>query len=227
MFDLDLTEDERRDMDTVTQAQSQKYQRQLRSNRNKTFAITLIRTLHNQIDTQAKQAIAERGIQFDCRPGCDHCCSLRVEVLPPEVFLIARELKKLPKDDLASLVSKIEDQADYARGLSMGNYRRPCVMLEDGRCSIYEVRPSMCRKLYSLDVKSCNTPAMNALEDSRLFATIASITIGANEGYGKAKLPNYSHEFAQALLVALSDKDAEDRWYKGEHIFPMLPDQIN
>lgn len=225
MFGLELTEDERRDMDTVTQAQAQKYQRQLRTNRNKTFAITLVRTLHSQIDTQAKQAIAERGIQFDCRPGCDHCCSLRVEVLPPEVFLIARELQKLHKDDLAVLISQIKDQADYAQGRTMGNYRRPCVMLKDGRCSIYEVRPSMCRKLYSLDVNTCRTPGMETLEDSKLFAKIASITVGANEGYGRAKLPNFSHEFTQALLVALSEKDSEDRWYKGHQVFPMLPDQ--
>ncbi|NHZ39993.1 YkgJ family cysteine cluster protein [Massilia aquatica] len=220
---FDLTDDERDRLNSTRESQAKKYRQQLRMTRNKTFAINLVRNLYSQVDTQVVRA-KERGLQFDCTSGCNFCCSLRVEVVPPEVFLIARELRKQPKQDFEIQLKKISAQASYANGLNMGRYDRPCALLKDGRCSVYDIRPSMCRKLNSLDVEACRRPGTDAPEDEQMVSNIAAIVVGANEGYGQAKFPNDSHELGQALWVALTDEKAEDRWFSGDTVFQALPD---
>lgn len=220
----EFTLQERTQINAAAAAQQKNIYRQLKATRNKTFAINLIRTVHHQIDSHAAKRKKDPGVHFDCKPGCNSCCSLRVEVLPPEAFLIARELSKLPEPALSELKARVASQAAYANGLTMGQFRRPCALLVDGRCSIYAVRPSMCRKLYSQDVEMCKIHGAEIPEDPSLFMQIAVITVGANDGYGQAKFPNFSHELGQALLVALTDDQAEERWYRGEQVFPMLPD---
>lgn len=219
------TDGERDEVSKALEAQEKKYYGQLRVTRNKTFAINLVRNLYSQIDAKASQAIKVRGVKFHCKPGCSYCCSLRVEAVPPEIFLLARELRKLPKLEFDALLDQISAQARYANGLRMESYDRPCALLKEGRCSIYDFRPGMCRKLYSLDVNACQTPGADAPEDKELFTDIAALVVGANEGYGRAKFPNDSHELSQALWVALTDEKAEDRWFNGDEVFPVLPDR--
>jgi uncharacterized protein len=67
-----------------------------------------------------------------CAPGCATCCVLET-VTPLEADIIAGYLASHPLAPLAEL--------------SAGNKPEPglCVFLEDNRCSIYPVRPIICR----------------------------------------------------------------------------------
>lgn len=47
----------------------------------------------------------------------------------------------------------------------------------------------------------------------------STLIYGTSQAYSREKLSNQIHELGQALLVALTDPSAEDRWYRGEQVF--------
>lgn len=218
------TPEERAQLDALTDQQQKSLRKALTAQRNRVFAVHAIRQVHEKVDALATQARQRQP--FDCQPGCAHCCHLRVEAMAPEVFLLARHLQQaLAPEALDTLRARLASHAEQARGLRMEQYRLRCPLLaDDGRCSAYDARPFMCRKLMSTDVKACEPPRSEPQEDRAMFLKSAAVTYGAHLGYGRAKLPNAVHELGQALLLALTDPDAEQRWFKGQQVFAPLPD---
>jgi Fe-S-cluster containining protein len=94
-----------------------------------------------------------------CKAGCDHCCHQMVGVTPPEALAIFDHLRTtLSREELSTFASHVAAAREKTRGLSsLERFSRehPCVFLESGRCSIYEVRPLSCRGVNSLDADEC------------------------------------------------------------------------
>jgi Fe-S-cluster containining protein len=94
-----------------------------------------------------------------CRAGCDHCCYQAVGVTAPEALAIFAHLKATRSEpELARLSSRVAEALERTRGLSAAERfspDHPCVFLESGRCSVYEVRPLSCRGMNSLDADEC------------------------------------------------------------------------
>lgn len=217
------TPEERAELGALTEQQEKSLRKALLSQRNRVFAVHAIRQVHEKVDALAAQVRQRQPMA--CQPGCAHCCHLRVEAMAPEVFLLARQLQALAPAARDALLARLRAHAERARGLRMEQYRLPCPLLADGgRCSAYAQRPFMCRKLMSQDVRRCEPPAVEPQEDREMFLKSAAITYGAHLGYGRAKLPNAVHELGQALLLALTDPGAEQRWFKGEPVFEPLPE---
>jgi len=193
-------------------------------NRNKVFAINLVRSVHEKTDAIVERISKTPEGQFDCKPGCSYCCSQRTEALPAEIFLIARELKKLPADRLATMLTRLSEHAVKAKGLRPEHHNLACPLLEDSMCSVYDSRPFGCRRFNSLDVEQCKDPAGMPPENEELNMKSAAILNGTVEGYMKRHLSSYPHELGAALLKALQEPDAEDRWFRGEMVFDPLPD---
>ena len=89
------------------------------------------------------QAVQQRyPIQITCHAGCDGCCYQHFTVFPVEAQHLAsavmalspRERHRLRQDLIASETS-----------LHVVDQSQPCVLLEDGRCRLYEGRPLICR----------------------------------------------------------------------------------
>ena len=139
--------------------------RKLAANRNKIFAINTIRVLHEQVDALTEKVKKKPGVHFDCKEGYSYCCSLGVAATPPEVLLIARHIKQLPLATQTDLLERLKIHAEAARGVSMENHFLPCTLLAEGKCTIYAIRPVMCRKYLSLDVEECKKPDACAPED--------------------------------------------------------------
>src|SRR5262245_48547621 len=98
------------------------------------LAEQLHRTMSAAIDALPSKA------QHACAPGCFFCCYLPVDVLAPEAFRIAAHLKQTRSPgELAELVYRLAAPSRRDPGT------HPCVFLNQGRCSIYEVRPMVCR----------------------------------------------------------------------------------
>jgi len=101
---------------------------------------------------------ADRSL-IDCGPGCGSCCVVNVSTLLPEGIAIARFLRRLD-DEQRRLISETLDLLwREIRGLDDEErmlMRRPCAFLDaQGCCSIYPVRPLLCRSISSTDARSC------------------------------------------------------------------------
>jgi len=126
--------------------QEKQFVRKLTANKSKVYAINVIRELHEQIDVLAEKTKKKPGVHFDCKAGCSFCCSLRVAATPPEVFLIARQLKQLSIEAQADLMDRLKIHSEAAHSLHTDDFFLPCIFLDKGRCAVYAIRPAMCRK---------------------------------------------------------------------------------
>jgi Fe-S-cluster containining protein len=64
-----------------------------------------------------------------CKKGCSYCCEIRVDVSKIELSLIKSKAKKAYNNATKDLV-----------------IGEPCPFLKDNSCSVYEVRPFLCRR---------------------------------------------------------------------------------
>lgn len=190
----------------------------LNTNRSRTYAITFASKLQRGVDNVVQAAI-DKGQKFDCKAGCIYCCSARVEALEPEIFQITRELKKLPPENLAELTERLRKHGVIAKGLAIQDYHLSCPFLIENLCSIYSIRPAVCRKAHSYDVEKCRVPASEIPESLEIALKSEALMKGTAQAYSQASLPASGHELGQAVLLALTDETAETRWYSGEHVF--------
>ncbi len=79
-----------------------------------------------------------------CKRGCSHCCTIPVAITNFEAQLLASHTRRT---------------ADYSEETCLTpseNAEAPCVFLKNNECSVYEVRPFVCRAFGSFeDPKYC------------------------------------------------------------------------
>jgi hypothetical protein len=95
-----------------------------------------------------------------CRPGCAHCCVVSVAVLRPEAATIVAYLeRKLSTAELLALEQKIGELYAVIRWLDDEErirWKQPCALLDEAEtCSVYPVRPLLCRGMTSIDPQAC------------------------------------------------------------------------
>jgi hypothetical protein len=93
--------------------------------------------LRARVDQHFDEAMARSPGSFACRAGCDRCCGQRFSVFEVEAAPIRAELSRLASTDPA-LRERIAEQGRDDASPS-------CALLIDGRCSVYEQRPLICR----------------------------------------------------------------------------------
>ncbi|MDG9667165.1 YkgJ family cysteine cluster protein [Hahella sp. CR1] len=186
-----------------------------------------IKKFHSATDELASARLKNRSLpSFECAKGCAYCCSLRVEILPPEAFRIARYIKGIEPEARDDLQKRIEAGAQYAEGKTFKEYSRPCPFLsESGTCEIYSERPHKCRKYFSVKVSACRENN-SALEDRELVDAENDLVRAFIELYKKKKVVMHPAELSNAVLLALNDPSLEERWGKGEQVFDLLPEKI-
>lgn len=220
----DLSPREQAEIASIVSSHEKEFRRKLATNKNKIFAIQLVRSLHEKIDALASHVKRKPNVHFDCKAGCSHCCTLRIETVAPEIFLLARHLKRQPADAVSALIEKLDGHSERARNVRMEDFFLPCPLLVNDKCSVYDLRPTMCRKYFSMDVEECKKPSGSIPEDGEMVMKASAMTYGFLEAYERAKFSRESHELGQALLIALTDSSAEDRWFRGEVVFPSIPE---
>lgn len=78
-----------------------------------------------------------------CKQGCSHCCHVNVSVPRSEAELMAKRLRR-------PLNKKVLTHSVYTEAPFPGHTGKPCVFLKEGKCSIYEHRPFVCRTLVNM-----------------------------------------------------------------------------
>ncbi|WP_321402303.1 YkgJ family cysteine cluster protein [Maridesulfovibrio sp.] len=95
-----------------------------------------------------------------CAAGCSYCCSSHITLSPQEAFRIALHLAAdRPEDEFIRLTEEcLSAASEFVPGqlkVFAQSYFQPCPFLKDNRCSIYEVRPILCRNWISTDLEAC------------------------------------------------------------------------
>lgn len=196
------------------------------------------RALANDRRIEAVLAVAERaGIIADlameqmgrvtpalrpiaCAPGCDHCCRLPEPVTDvlTVIGLSYTMMVNLDLDLYRRLHARI---ALDARG---------CPLLEAGRCSVYGVRPLVCRGFNAYDIGNCARGLFidgaqetgSALGDLWPLTICAALQDGIIEGLRHLGLDGRQVRLAPALRRILAERNAVSRWLAGEEVFADL-----
>lgn len=175
-------------------------------------------TLHQSIDHDVRNA-GNSGVAIACKVGCSHCCHARVEAPASEVFVVVRALRGKPAAERTAIIERLQAHAAVAHDAASWAQRPACPFLTDNLCSIYEQRPSACRKAHSLSLPACATGAAEIPQSVRILVTVEARTRGTADAFQALGLDAQRHEFVRAVLFALGDPTAEARWLKGERVF--------
>lgn len=180
---------------------------------------------------------ARRQPGFACAAGCAWCCYQQVAASPAEAVAIARHvLQTFAPAALAALKTRLAQLDDASHGLGAGDrakLKRPCAFLEDGRCTVYAVRPLRCRGVYSRDADHCRwamenpdqifgnpdrhgKPGPYPVEPARIMdAALTGLARALrDQGLGWEAL-----DLTAALRLALDAPDVVERYMAGEPVF--------
>ena len=192
--------------------------RYLSDKRGSPLAISFVRNLQSGIDQVVTSSINQR-VKLACKAGCSHCCSARVEAIEPEVFRIAREIGSRRPEEIKALIERLRAYVAMPSDVAPWKRRTPCPFLADNLCSIYEVRPGVCRKAHSLDVAKCAANAPEIPESLNIVLGAEALMKGTADAYREIGLHASGHDLGRAVLIALTDPTAEGRWLNGEAVF--------
>lgn len=181
--------------------------------------ISINRTLRAAEDIIADHKNEAFLEQIDCKKGCGDCCILNIPVLAPEVFNIKNFIEKnLSSRKRKTVFRKVKELSFPLKNIDDEERiacRKECVLLNDDKsCSVYEVRPILCRSVTSTSREKCkesldsvitggenkilmNTFIKNLYDD--LFKALSSFLL-------KHNLDNRSCEIIQSLKKEYSIK---------------------
>lgn len=139
--------------------------------------------------------LAARGVVPTCSKGCAHCCRQEILVPRAEAEAIVDWLQvSWPAEQLEALEQRLRawlvwHHGEFKRRVDAGEDRQAvayedgpgCVALQDGACSIYAVRPTMCRMHYvtsSADrCRSGRDPAFRRDEELAVLPSIHRVAL--------------------------------------------------
>lgn len=189
-----------------------------------------LREHYGRLDAVIASSIAATNTQVDCQRGCDYCCYYKVSASASEIFLISNHLQtRMPAKRVEEILSAARSNAERIGRMTTAQHLSSnikCPLLMDGACSVYDVRPAMCRKHHSLNVTLCrqsfehpeDTSIPNPEEPQVAMRALAAIA-GAREGFDRAGLDAGLYDLSAALIEACTDSKAEKRWRKGKKAF--------
>ncbi len=95
-----------------------------------------------------------------CRKGCFGCCMQKVSAAELETEVIAKRIAEGKVSVNMDTLIKQAAVGDYDAGeyqTRLGKQNAVCVFLSNGECSIYDIRPIMCRTYHVVsDPKHCD-----------------------------------------------------------------------
>jgi Fe-S-cluster containining protein len=125
--------------------------------------------------------------RLDCKKGCSYCCCKPgVLVTIPEFVRILEHINSSADTTGGrALVDRVRRYASQLKGRrfdDLTNESVPCPLLVDGACTVYEVRPLVCRGYNSTDVEACRAAARDTTVPVPIFAVLKDVTDGATVG---------------------------------------------
>jgi Fe-S-cluster containining protein len=164
-----------------------------------------------------------------CQAGCDFCCYNQVELTPPEALLLGDYVSRNFSDsEREQLRERLEGSSRLQSGKSkieIAGIRRelPCLLLSQGRCSVYPVRPLLCRAMHSLDADRCEAELKSPLPLVEYYShrgdLVFLVAAGLIEGCRAQGCQSGALELAAALKDFFRQERPMERWIQGEEVF--------
>lgn len=182
------------------------------------------------VDVLNEEIIEQRGVKLACCEGCGICCSLRIDVFAHEVFLIAHHIRShFDPGEMAKLMERLEAHSEKVTPLTPFEHvtqNIACPLLQNGRCSVYAVRPHSCRRHHSQDLAACQytydhpddleTPAAH---DRDLYRALTEAMQWNIDVYSALEFDHTIYELGTAIKEALNDAASWERWRNHEQAF--------
>jgi len=174
---------------------------------------------------------AQAGAGVDCEAGCSYCCYSQIKLMPAEALLIFSWIEdKFKGRDQDLLEGRIRNNRQITEGKSlesrvMVKESSPCIFLEEGNCSIYPVRPLICRSWASYSRSKCieafgsgnhNAEIETSSSSNYVFYVARETVRNVCRSHGLESEPL---ELPRAMDCCLSVNDPFARWLRGEPVF--------
>jgi Fe-S-cluster containining protein len=176
---------------------------------------------------QTIDALQAEAPKLGCREGCAYCCYQSVEVTIPEAILVAVHLADPEDPRREALLARIDAQASKSKP-ERRHRGRPCPLLVDSRCSVYEDRPLMCRSVFAADSADCRASLESIQRGGpelpvEQFLTAQYLMLSDQAGIrGICKDMGLQHdlvELSEGVAAILRDPGIIERWISGERVF--------
>lgn len=162
------------------------------------------------------------GDEIACQVGCTYCCTFPVATSAPEVLAIATFVRERFDDDRRSaLHARVAAHIAATDGMDMNRrdrVRLDCPFLEEGRCSVYDVRPVACRGYSSYSVEDCREDyehpgAGVGLETNAIRELVhGAIREGLAVACRSASVEHRLLELSRAYRIASDDPTLAETW---------------
>jgi len=202
----------------------------LSQDRTPTGLLCVLNNATGFAETMAGKLRHPRTPKVACKEGCNYCCYQTVPVTGPEAFSIAEFIKSPDSSSSAETrMAKLIAVNQATQSLTPKERTKrhiPCAFLDDGRCSIYTVRPLACSEFTSMYLDDCKRayrvgfkPKGIVHEKARMLAFYAvrqGLLDGLRESLPTSRPKHY--ELTAAVIAASAPNAAED-WLGGNDIF--------
>jgi len=177
------------------------------------------------------EQVPDVGDTLACRKGCSYCCHTRVAAPPQEVLVLVEAVERMSPQRRAEVVGRLIGNVERMSGLDAAtnsSASQPCAFLDEGGgCSVYEDRPSNCRRYHSLSLKDCETSfARPDDQKSTIRLSTPQLVVSVSQYLGYRKhleqrgLDTAFYELNTALHEALEDPQAcRERYAQGKPAF--------
>lgn len=168
-----------------------------------------------------------------CQAGCSFCCYHQLELTPPEALLIGQHVEQhFSPEEQTGLRARLDRSIRLKAGKSkreIAGIRRelPCPLLSDAQCSVYRVRPLMCRAMHALEAGECEkawksqdlTPVPHYAHRHEI---ILAISRGLLDGCRSMGCQAGAVDLAEAVKDFYQEPNPLERWIRGESVFRSL-----
>lgn len=203
--------------------------KRLRKTRNPADFLSVLATAHKEFDRAFASAPAAARSAVACRAGCDACCHVPVGVQAHEVLIAAHHVQThFSPVELEALIERTSRHREAFTGRDNAErtaLKKPCVLLREGSCSIYEARPEACRSHHSHNAEACRTNLDRGREEIDVYipgvrGRMFAIMLAIDQAVAEAGFDGNAYDFGTALHEALTDSLCLVRWIQRQEAFP-------
>jgi Fe-S-cluster containining protein len=184
-----------------------------------------VQTIIDKLETSGQSPLVS------CRSGCSYCCHSLIKVIPAEALLIDSFLRRnLLNNDIQILKTSILKYQLLVKGKTLKERvsikdKTPCIFLKEDDCSIYPVRPFICRAWNSLDQSVCKSSFLSGNHNAEIetspvrnymFSTAREIF---QEMDIQMLLNTGLYDIPGAILDCLAHVDSLERWCISKPVF--------